>query len=174
MVSFNSQFAKGYDYKPDPRVLISRFMAPGYLMGGLGLTWNPKVYFTATLSAISWRGTFVTSDVLSEQGAYGVKPGEHLFSEMGGNLKLEVNYEFMKNITIYSRVDFFSNYLEDTKNVDVRWDVLLNMKVNKWFSANISTNMIYDNDTKIVQKDGSKGPRLQFKEVLGVGFQVNF
>jgi hypothetical protein len=80
----------------------------------------------------------------------------------------------MKNMTIYSRVDFFSNYLEDTKNVDVRWDVLLNMKVNKWFSANISTNMIYDNDTKIVQKDGSKGPRLQFKEVLGVGFQVNF
>lgn len=77
-------------------------------------------------------------------------------------------------MTIYSRVDFFSNYLEDTKNVDVRWDVLLNMKVNKWFSANISTNMIYDNDTKIVQKDGSKGPRLQFKEVLGVGFQVNF
>ena len=174
MVSFNSQFAKGYDYKPDPRVLISRFMAPGYLMGGLGLTWNPKVYFTATLSAISWRGTFVTSDVLSEQGAYGVKPGEHLFSEMGGNLKLEVNYEFMKNMTIYSWGYFFSNYLEDTKNVDVRWDVLLNMKVNKWFSANISTNMIYDNDTKIVQKDGSKGPRLQFKEVLGVGFQVNF
>jgi hypothetical protein len=48
------------------------------------------------------------------------------------------------------------------------------MTVNKWFSANISTNLIYDNDTKIVQKDGSKGPRLQFKESLGVGFQVTF
>ena len=97
-----------------------------------------------------------------------------MFSEMGGNLKLEVNYEFLKNMTIYSRADFFSNYLEDAKNVDVRWDVMLNMKVNKWFSANISTNMIYDNDTKIAQKDGTKGPCLQFKEVLGVGFQVNF
>ena len=75
---------------------------------------------------------------------------------------------------IYSRVDLFSNYLEDPQNVDVRWDVQLNMTVNKWFSANISTNLIYDNDTKIVQKDGSKGPRLQFKESLGVGFQVTF
>ena len=174
MVNFNSQFAKGYDYKAEPKELISRFMSPGYLMGGVGLTWNPKKYFTATFSALSWRGTFVTSDELSEQGAYGVTPGKHLFSEMGGNLKLEVNYEFLKNMTIYSRADFFSNYLEDAKNVDVRWDVMLNMKVNKWFSANISTNMIYDNDTKIAQKDGTKGPRLQFKEVLGVGFQVNF
>lgn len=174
MVNFNSQFAKGYDYQAEPRVLISRFMSPGYLMGGLGLTWTPKKYFTATLSAISWRGTFVSSKELSDQGAFGVTPGKHLFSEMGGNLKLEVSYEFLKNMTVYSRVDFFSNYLEDPQNVDVRWDVMLNMKVNKWFSANISTNMIYDNDTKIAQKDGSKGPRLQFKEVLGVGFQVNF
>ena len=32
----------------------------------------------------------------------------------------------------------------------------------------------YDDDIKIVQKDGSKGSRLQFKEVLGVGVQFNF
>ena len=118
--------------------------------------------------------TFVKDGYLSNEGAFGVDPGEHLFSEMGGNLKVEVKYEFLKNMTIYSRVDLFSNYLEDPQNVDVRWDVQLNMTVNKWFSANISTNLIYDNDTKIVQKDGSKGPRLQFKESLGVGFQVTF
>ncbi len=174
MVNFNSQFAKGYDYKTEPRTLISRFMSPGYVMGGLGLTWNPKSYFTATLSAISWRGTFVSSNLLSNEGAFGVEPGKHLYSEMGGNLKVEVNYEFLKNMTIYSRLDLFSNYQDKPQNVDVRWDVLLNMKVNKWFSTNISTNMIYDDDTKIAQKDGSKGPRLQFKETLGVGVQVNF
>lgn len=174
MVNFNSQFAKGYDYKAEPKVLISRFMSPGYVIGGIGLTWNPKKYFTATFSAISYRGTFVCSDQLSAEGAFGVKPGKHLFSEMGGNLKLEVNYEFLKNMSVYSRADFFSNYQEDPQHVDVRWDVMINMKVNKWFSANIATNMIYDNDTKIAQKDGTKGPRLQFKETLGIGFQVNF
>ena len=174
LLNFNTQFAKGYDYKTEPRTYISRFMSPGYLTTGLGLTWNPKNWITATFSAISWRGTFVSSKILSDEGSFGVDPGEHLFSEMGGNLKVEVKYEFLKNMTIYSRVDLFSNYLEDPQNVDVRWDVQLNMTVNKWFSANISTNLIYDNDTKIVQKDGSKGPRLQFKESLGVGFQVTF
>lgn len=174
LLNYNTQFAKGYDYKTDPRTYISRFMSPGYLTTGLGFTWNPKVYFTATLSAISWRGTFVDSKILSDEGAFGVKPGEHLFSEMGGNLKMEVNYEFLKNMTIYSRLDLFSNYLEDPQNVDIRWDVQLNMVVNKWFSANITTNMIYDDNTKILQKDGSKGARLQFKESLGIGFQVTF
>ena len=37
-----------------------------------------------------------------------------------------------------------------------------------------TTNMIYGNDAKILQKDGTKGPRLQFKEALAVGFQVTF
>lgn len=174
LLNFNTQFAKGFDYKTDPRSYISRFMSPGYLTTGLGITWNPRSWGTATLSAISWRGTFVDSKILSNEGAFGVKPGDHLFSEMGGNLKIDMKYEFLKNMTIYSRVDFFSNYLEDPQNVDVRWDVQLNMTVNKWFSANITTNMIYDNDTKIAQKDGSKGPRLQFKESLGIGFQVTF
>lgn len=174
LLNYNTQFAKGYDYKTDPRTYISRFMSPGYLMTGLGITWDPKPWVTATLSAISWRGTFVDSRILSNEGAFGVDPGKHLFSEMGGNLKVELTYEFLKNMTIYSRVDLFSNYLENPQNMDVRWDVQLNMKVNKWFSANITTNMIYDDDTKILQKDGSKGPRLQFKESLGIGVQVNF
>lgn len=174
LLNFNTQFAKGYDYKTDPRTYISRFMSPGYITTGLGLTWNPKTWVTATLSAISWRGTFVDSKILSAEGAFGVEPGNHLFSEMGGNLKVEMKYEFLKNMTLYSRVDLFSNYLEDPQNVDVRWDVQINMTVNKWFSANITTNMIYDNDTKIVQEDGRKGPRLQFKESLGIGFQLTF
>ena len=49
-----------------------------------------------------------------------------------------------------------------------------NMAINKWFSTTLTTNMVYDDDIKIVQKDGSKGSRLQFKEVLGVGVQFNF
>ena len=48
------------------------------------------------------------------------------------------------------------------------------MYVNKWISATISTNMLYDDDVKVAQKDGTAGPRLQFKEVLGVGLQFSF
>lgn len=174
LMSFQTQFAKGYDYNVNPDVFISRFMSPGYLMTGAGLTWTPKTWFTATLTPATWRGTFVSSKILSSQGDFGVTPGKHLFSEFGANLRMEATYGFLKNMKVYSRLDLFSNYLEKPQNVDVNWIVQLNMTINKWFSANIGTNMIYDDNIKIVQKDGSKGARLQFKETLNIGFQANF
>lgn len=174
LMNFQTQFAKGYDYNVNPDTFISRFMSPGYLMIGAGLTWTPKTWFTATFSPATWRGTFVSSNILSAQGDFGVTPGKHLFSEFGANLRMETTYEFLKNMTVYSRLDLFSNYLEKPQNVDVNWIVQLNMTINKWFSANIRTNMIYDDNIKIIQKNGTKGPRLQFQEVLGVGCQVNF
>lgn len=174
LLTFQSQFAKGYDYNIEPRAYISRFMSPGYLLVGGGLTWTPQPWFTATFAPATWRGTFVTSDILSDEGQFGVTPGKHLFSEFGANLRMEARYEFLKNMTIFSRLSFYSNYLEKPQNVDINWDVQLNMAINQWFAMTLTTNMIYDDNTKILQKDGSKGPRLQFKEVLGVGFQMTF
>lgn len=174
LLTFQTQFAKGYDYSTDPRTYISRFMSPGYLLVGGGLTWTPKTWFTATFTPATWRGTFVSSNILSDEGQFGVTPGKHLFSEFGANLRMEARYEFLKNMTIFSRLSFYSNYLKKPQNVDINWDVQLNMSINQWFAATITTNMIYDNDTKILQKDGTKGPRLQFKEVLGIGFKVTF
>ena len=173
-VNFQTQFDKGYDYGKSDTDFISRFMSPGYLSAGPGITWTPKPWFTATFSPATWRGTFVMSDYLSDQGAFGVDPGKHLLSEFGGDVKLEAKYEFLPNMTVYSRLELFSNYLDKPKNVDVRWDTQVAMKINRWFSANLNLNLIYDDDTKFAREDGTKVAKLQFKEVLGVGFQVNF
>ena len=174
LLTFNTQSANGYDYSGDEPVFMSQFMAPGYLSVGAGLTWTPKKWFTATLAPATWRGTFVTDTRLSDAGAFGVDPGRRLLSEFGGNLRLEASYEFLPNMTVYSRLDLFSDYLRKPENVDVRWDVQLQMKINKWFSANLTLNSIYDDDIKIPQKDGVAGPRFQFKEVLGIGLQARF
>lgn len=173
-VTFNTQFANGFDYNTTPPSLLSQFMAPGYLTAGAGFTWTPAAWFTATLSPAAWRGTFVLDDALSDAGAFGVEPGNNMLSEFGASASMEAKYEFLPNMTVYSRLGLYSNYLDKPQNVDVNWDTQLTMKINKWFSANLSLSMIYDDDTKITRKDGTSGPALQFKEVLGVGLQVNF
>ena len=172
--TFQTQFSPGYDYSVNKDVAISEFMSPAYLTTGLGFTYDPGKIFTVVLSPASWRGTFVLNDRLSDEGAFGVDPGKHLLSSFGANLKGEVKYEFLKNMTVYSRLDLYSDYLHKPQNIDVNWEVQINMAINKWFSTTLTTNMVYDDDIKIVQKDGSKGSRLQFKEVLGVGVQFNF
>lgn len=174
LVNYLTQFARGYDYAVNRDVFISKFMAPGYLMVGAGLTWIPNKYFTAVLTPATWRGTFVLDNRLSNEGAFGVKPGKNLLSEFGANLKMEGRYEFMKNMTVYSRLDLYSNYLRKPQNIDVNWEIQLNMAINKWFSATLTTNLVYDDDILITQKNGSRTQRVQFKELLGIGLQYNF
>lgn len=172
--TFQTQFSSGYDYSVNRDISISEFMAPAYLTTGLGFTYDPGKIWTVVISPASWRGTFVMNDRLSDEGAYGVTPGKHLLSSFGANLKAEAKHEFMKNMFVYSRLDLYSDYLHKPKNVDVSWEVQVNMVVNKWFSTTLTTNLLYDDDIKILQKDGSKGSRIQFKEILGVGVQFNF
>ena len=173
-LNFQSQFTRGYDYAISRDISVSEFMSPGYLMTGFGVTWIPNKYFTAVFSPVAWRGTFVLNKRLSDEGAFGVKPGKNLLSELGANLKLESKYEFLKNMTVYSRLDLYSDYLRKPQNVDVNWEVQLNMVINKWFSTTLTTNLVYDDDVLIGLSDGRRVKRVQFKELLGVGLQFNF
>ena len=80
----------------------------------------------------------------------------------------------MENISYQTNLGLFSNYANKPQNMDINWDNLLNMKVNKYISASITTSLIYDDDVNITisKDDGSTpkvGPRTQFKYVLGVG-----
>lgn len=109
--TFQTQFSPGYDYSVNKDIAISEFMAPAYLTTGLGFTYDPGKIFTVVLSPAAWRGTFVLNDRLSDEGAYGVDPGKHLLSSFGANLKGEAKYEFLKNMTVYSRLDLYSDYL---------------------------------------------------------------
>ena len=86
----------------------------------------------------------------------------------------------MKNVNLQTKLELFTNYTEEPTHVDVNWEVLIAMKVNKFISATISTQLLYDHDIDIaVDTDGdgvidAAGPRTQFKEVLGIGLSYKF
>ncbi len=175
LLTFQTQFVDGYTYNTDSDdVLLSTFMSPGYLTLGAGLTWTPKTWFTATFTPATWREVFVLNTELSDAGAFGVDYGHNAYAEAGANLQLVVNKDIMKNVNLYTRLNLFSNYLEDPENVDVDWEIQLNMKINKWLSALLTANLAYDDNVDILKDNGYYGPALQFKETIGVGLQVSF
>lgn len=177
--SFRTQFADGFENAEDS-LKISTFMAPAYVLAGLGFEYKFKDWFTANLSPATGKLTIVNDDRLSEEGRYGVDPGDKTRMELGGYVKIHIKREIMENVSLETKADFFSNYLENAGNIDINWDVLISMKVNKWLSANLTTNLIYDDDIDIVAKtdaDGNPtevGPRTQFKQVFGAGLSYKF
>lgn len=174
MGDFKSQFYKGYNY-PDKKNYISKFFAPAYSNLSLGLEYRPNTIFSVYLSPIAGKFTFVEDDYLSGLGAFGVDPGDKFRAELGAYLKARAEKDIMENVKVISTVDFFTAYDSSFGNVDVNWDLLISMKINKFLSASVNTTLKYDDDVKNVRKDGTlEGPKVQFKEMLGVGLAYNF
>jgi hypothetical protein len=191
LLNFKTQLDRGYNY-PNDSVIISDWLAPGYLMTAIGMDYKPGKVFTMFLSPLTGKMTFVSSDALADAGSFGIEPatydslgnrltaGKHFRQEFGGYIRMTFNKDIMKNVTLASKADFFFNYLEKPENIDVSWEVLISMKVNKYISATISTQLIYDDDVDIAVDENDDGvadafgPRIQFKEILGVGFSYKF
>ena len=173
--NFKTQFDKGYNY-PNTDDKISDFMAPAYLLFALGMDYKPNDNLTVLIAPLTMKSTIVNSTILSDQGAFGVDPGKKLRSEFGSSINAQYKKdEIVKNVNFLTKIDLFSNYLKNPQNVDVNWETLFVLKVNKFISATVAANLVYDDDTDYIDKDGNNmGPKVQFKEVIGVGFTYKF
>ena len=59
------------------------------------------------------------------------------------------------------------------------WETLITWKLLKYFTISFNTHLMYDDDTKTIEIDNAgntveRGPKVQFKEILGVGFNYSF
>ena len=186
-LAFRSQFAKGYKYDEDSTNYISRFLAPAYISLGVGMEWVPNKYFSIYFSPITGRITIVNDDYLASIGAFGVNEldkndtiqhakNAKVRYEFGARAVVKFQYPIATNIDFNSKLELFSNYLKNPQYVDVDWQNMLVMKVNSWLNANIGTHLIYDYDIPFydeVTGDKIKGSKVQFKEVLAIGFMLN-
>lgn len=165
---FKTQFADGFTY-PNDSVAVSKFMAPGYLNLALGTDYVKDANFSVFGSPFASKTTLVMDDSLSQLGAFGVEKGERIRHEFGAFIKLKWNSKLMKNIDMKSKIELFSNYLNNPENIDVNAELVFIFRVNSLFSATAQWNLVYDDDIKIRDKNGNIGPRTQFKSVLGIG-----
>ena len=157
LINFKSQFTDGYNF-PNDSVRISHFMAPGYVLGSIGLDYKSKDNgFSLFTSPMTSKTTVVNDQRLADEGAYGVIPatydtisgasgisvnvkhGKNIRSEFGGYLKVTFKKDIVKNVNLSTKLELFSNYLDAPQNIDVNWEILIGMKVNKYISASIST-----------------------------------
>lgn len=196
LLNFRTQFAPGFNL-PNDSVVISDLLAPGYLTIALGMDYKPNQKFTAFLSPLTGKITFVNNTTLANAGAFGVEaavkddlgniitPGKKIRYEFGGYFRMIFKTDlgksdFGKNATFQTRLDLFSNYLNNPQNLDVNWETNLLVKVGKYIVLNFATLLIYDHDIMIgVDTNGDKtpdifGPRTQFRQIFALGFSYKF
>ncbi len=166
---FLSQFTAGYNYSntPDPVFddRISKFMAPGYLNIGIGLSYNPNENFQVIARPVNGKFTFVLDEKLQTEGTYGLeRDGQSVRTELGAMVNVLYKLKLFKDATFINQINFFSNYLQHAERVDINYSGTLNLKFNKYITTVVTLEMMYDHD---------QIKRLQRKQTLGVGITYN-
>jgi len=192
LFNFRTQYMEGFDYSTTIPVYLSNFMAPAYIKLALGMDYKPSSNLSLFLSPATARWTIVKDQNLANAGAFGLEPAEadsngivvnpssRIRTEVGAYLRFVYSKDIMKNINFMTKLELYSNYLKNPQNVDVDWEVAFNFKINKYFNASFNTHLVYDDDVMIgvdSNNDGNidkTGPRIQFKEVLGLGISYKF
>lgn len=190
--NFRTQFASGYRY-PNTENAISKFMAPGYAFLGIGTEYtDPKEDLTVYLSPVTQKSTFVLDQGFANDGRFGVTPavrdeegniiekGEMVRTEFGMLLTSGFSKEIFSNVKLDNQLSLYSDYLNKFGNIDVDWELNVNLTVNDFVKASIGSHLKYDDDIKVqgdINDDGELeelGPKIQFKQMLGVGLVYEF
>ncbi len=188
--NFNTQFANGYAY-PNTDLAISKPFAPAYIFLGIGAEYSRKdLNFNLYLSPLTNKTTLVFDQRLANQGAFGVdkavydvngdliREGKNTRTEIGILITNQWKKEIYKNINLEHRISLYTDYINKFGNIDVDWELQLAMVVNQYVKANIGTHILYDDDIKLKEEEAGvqviKGPKVQLKQLLGVGIEYSF
>ena len=169
--NFKTQFTKGYIYSKDENGTEQRdeytsFLSPGYLYAGPGVMWKRNENLRVNLSPATSKFTFVDKAfTLPEEKYFGVKEGESLRYEIGFNASAYYKLDVIANVTFENILNLYSNYLEDTQNVDIDYQLNVVLRVNRYLTTNISFQTIYDDNA-------FRG--FQVRQVFGVAANYGF
>jgi len=186
LLNFKTQMTDGYNY-PNDSVKISGLFSPAYFLESFGMDFKANEHFNCFIAPITLKATIVANQDLANAGAFGVeaaekdtagniiREGENTRTEFGGYIRIYYQKDIVENVGINTKLELFTNYLNNPQYIDINWEVLLSLKINKYISATLSTQLLYDQDIDIAKDtngDGvydSFGPEIQFKEVFGLG-----
>lgn len=176
--------------------VISTIGSPLVFEGAIGLDYVPNSKFSLFFSPLAAKVTYVGNNQIALAEVYGNNFPNHYKGEFGAVLIASYKQSFWKDrITISSIFKAYKNYLRSNidpndktisetkvnyrKNIDVDWQTTIGFNVNKYLSASIYTQLIWDNDVLTPVKNSSpvtSKQQVQFRDIIGinVGYNVNY
>lgn len=158
-----TQMDVGYDNASG--LEITHGFSPLYVQTGPGMLWKKSDNLKVNISPAAAKMILVHDHFTEFGESFGVDQGETTRFEIGAAIGAYYKLKVMENVTMENILNLYSNYLEDPQNVDIDYTMNLVMSINKYLSANLSFQTIYDDNA-------FKG--FQIREVFGLGVNFGF
>ena len=160
--NLRTQYTEGFDYKKEPKLLVSDFLSPAYLSFGPGLLWKKNDNASLNIAPATTRYTFV-NDTFS--GKFGVEEGKNTALSLGFNLAGYFKFFIMENIEMENIMTVYSDYLNKPQNIDIDYQINTRFTVNKNIKMYITLHAILDDNAS---------SRVQFRQLFGLGINYTF
>lgn len=162
ITNFRTQYTEGFNYKVEPKVLVSEFFSPAYLTFGPGMLWKKSDDLNLNVAPATARYTFV-NDFFS--GKFGVEEGRNIAFSLGFNLSGYYKFSLMENIEMENIITLYTDYLANVGNIDLDYQTNIRFKVNKHIKMQMTFHTIIDDNAS---------SRIQFRQLFGLGVNYNF
>jgi hypothetical protein len=160
--NFKTQMDVGHD---KDGATISHFFSPAYFQLGPGMLWKKSNNLSVNFSPATAKLIIVHPHFTDFGPSFGVLQGDSSRFEFGASISGYYKFNVMTNISIENRLNLYSNYLDQPQNVDIDYQMNILMRINKYVSANLALQGIYDDNTI---------KALQVREVFGLSANYGF
>jgi len=151
----------------DSRELKARIFTPVRVNLGLGMDFKYKKKLSVMFAPLSFKYIYLQDTDSVNPNLFGLQKGQNQLKEFGSSIRANANLKLLNNWNVDSRLTFYTNY----KKVEIDWNIVNNFVVNRFLTTRLELNPRFDNT--IILKEGKKS-RIQFKELLSVGFSFRF
>ncbi|HNX12166.1 MAG TPA: DUF3078 domain-containing protein [Paludibacteraceae bacterium] len=141
----------------------ARLLTPFRANVGIGMDYKYKKLLSLMIAPLSFKYIYANDTANVNPNLFGIEKGKNQLRQVGSSFRAQLNYSPSRQWQLDSRLTFYTDY----KKVEIDWEMVSNLSVNRFMSVRIALNPRYDN-TVILKK--GENARLQFKQLLSVGF----
>ena len=157
------------NFQKNSNHMNTTFLTPIRYNMGLGIDYKPLKGLSVNISPVTYKLTYaLNTDVERiDVNALGIETGNNMLNEVGSSVRVEWKWRPLREIELETKFYFFTNY----KKVETELEIDVDFYINKYMSAKILLHPRYDGTVESTTDDKS---RLQFKELISVGFAHTF
>lgn len=169
----------------------AKFLSPFRLEVSPGVEYKPTPHLSFLLSPASYKLIYVADQDIANLGIHGTKlvddndPAlgyEQAFHQLGARLVgVYTNKYFNDKVAVTSKLDLFSNYLNNPQNIDVLWQNNFDWQIWKSLSLGVLLEAFYDDDIFVLAErpsdahpDGVLGKRVSWTQALLLKYNYIF
>ncbi len=154
-------------YKSNSNELKSGTFAPLRFNAALGIDYKPVKGLSVSFSPLSYKMVYVMDTARVNGKEYGLKAGQQIQNNIGSSIRLEYTWKPVREVALETKFFFYTNYSDVEIDLEVNCDFI----INRFMSARLMLHPRYD--TSVIM-DGDTRAKIQFRELLSVGFAHKF